>query len=364
MNSIPAPPPKRGWFTSLRRSEAPFLAALGCIGGLYVLLIVAMLVADASFTSPGHLLGALASREIRYATWLSLITCSITTILSLWVAVPTGYILSRYRQEATGPLARTTRHVLDAILDIPIVLPPLVIGLSLLILFQTPPGRWIEHQVQHNMGDIVAWGAIPLLILVVVAIIVRVIDLIRGNSSSTGARWLIPLSLSVAYLLVIELAGWSNPLRSGLQRRLGTPITYAVPSVIIAQFAVAAAFAVRTMRITFDQINPRSEQVAMTLGCTRAQAFFMVTLPEARRGILTAATMAWARSLGEFGPILVFSGATRMRTEVLPTTVFLELSIGNIEAAVAVSLLMVACAVAVLVIIRGVGTGDPLSGAA
>jgi molybdate transport system permease protein len=96
--------------------------------------------------------------------------------------------------------------------------------------------------------------------------------------------------------------------------------------------------------------------VALTLGCSRAQAFWRVVLPEARRGIITAGTLAWARSLGEFGPILVFSGATRMRTEVLPTSVFLELSIGNIETAAAVSLLMVAAAVVVLVLVRLYGT--------
>jgi molybdate transport system permease protein len=273
--------------TSVRaRSDAPFLISLGLIGGLYLLLIVAMLVADASYTSPGHLLEALQSEPIQFAIWLSLISCSITTILSVWVAVPTGYLLSRWQRDGRWA---ALRHVIDATLDIPIVLPPLVIGLSLLILFQTFPGRWIERQTQH----------------------------------------------------------W-----------LGTPITYAVPSVILAQFSVAAAFAVRTMRVTFDQLNPRSEQVALTLGCSRSQAFFMVVLPEARRGMLTAATLAWARSLGEFGPILVFSGATRMRTEVLPTTVFLELSVGRIEAAVAVSLLMVACALIVLVIVRVFGSSD------
>jgi molybdate transport system permease protein len=80
-----------------------------------------------------------------------------------------------------------------------------------------------------------------------------------------------------------------------------------------------------------------------------------VTLPEARRGVLTAATLAWARALGEFGPILVFAGATRLKTEVLSTTVFLELSIGHLEAAVAVSLLMIAAAVAVLLLVRYLG---------
>ncbi|HNT16255.1 MAG TPA: ABC transporter permease [Verrucomicrobiota bacterium] len=250
---------------------------MAVLSGVYVLFIVAMLAADLSFTSPRHLLRALASPEIRYAIKLSLISCSLTTLLSLWIAVPTGYLLSRHRFPG--------KRLMDAILDIPIVLPPLVIGLSLLILFQTPPGRALQQLV---------------------------------------------------------------------------PVTYAIPSVILAQFAVACAFAVRTMLVTFDQISPRCEQVALTLGCNRSQAFWRVALPEARRGLLTAATLAWARALGEFGPILVFSGATRMRTEVLPTTVFLELSVGNIEAAVAVSLIMIAAALIVLTLARLFGLRAPL----
>lgn len=244
---------------------------------LYVVLILAMLVADASFTSPAHLLRALRSPEIRYAIKLSLISSTITTILSLWVAVPLGYLMSRHPFPG--------RNLVDGIIDIPIVLPPLVLGLSLLILFQTAPGHFIERFV---------------------------------------------------------------------------PVTYAIPSVILAQFSVACAFAVRTMRVTFDQLNPRSEQVALTLGCNRSQAFWLVVLPEARRGLVTAAALAWARSLGEFGPILIFSGATRMRTEVLSTTVFLELSVGNLEAAIAVSILMILAAVLVLVLLRFAGSETPV----
>jgi molybdate transport system permease protein len=71
--------------------------------------------------------------------------------------------------------------------------------------------------------------------------------------------------------------------------------------------------------------------------------------------MVAAFCIAWARSLGEFGPILVFAGATRMKTEVLPTTDWLELSVGNLEAAVSVSLLMVLMAIVVLVIVRRTG---------
>lgn len=253
-------------------SDWPFILAFSVLGGVYVLLILAMLFADSLFTTPGHLWEALRSEEVRYAIRLSLLSCTLTTILSLWVAVPIGYLLSRYRFPG--------KAFVDTVLDIPIVLPPLVIGLSLLILFQTSLGQMVQRII---------------------------------------------------------------------------PVTYEVPSIILAQFSVACAFAVRTMRAAFDQIHPRQEEVALTLGCRRSQAFWRVVFPQARRGLITAATLAWARSLGEFGPVLVFSGATRMRTEVLPTTVFLELSVGNLEAAVAVSLLMVAAAVAVLLVIRVFG---------
>ena len=213
---------------------------------------------------------ALSKPEIRYSIKLTLISCTITTILSLWVAIPIGYLMSRHRFPG--------RNLIDAVLDIPIVLPPLVVGLSLLILFQY-----------------------------------------------------VPIGLREA-------------------------VVYQIPAVIIAQFSVACAFAVRTMRATFDQIDARHEQVALTLGCSRMQAFGMVVIPEAKRGILTAGTLAWARSLGEFGPLLVFAGTTRNKTEVLSTTVFLELNVGNLGAAVAVSLIMVAAAVMVLMLARAWGT--------
>lgn len=268
-------------------SDLPFFLAFGTIGAAYILLIVAMLVAESTYTTPGALLAALDSREVRYSIRLSLLSCAVTTLLSLWVAVPIGYLMSRHRFWG--------RNLVDAVLDIPIVLPPLVIGLCLLILFQTPLGHFLEDVSRAVSGTLSEWF--------------------------TG-------------------------------RRVEIGVTYEIPSVILAQFMVACAFAVRTMRVTFDQIHPRCEQVALTLGCNRSQAFWRVVFPQARRGLLAAGTLAWARSLGEFGPILIFAGATRMRTEVLPTTVFLELTTGNIEGAVAASLIMVIAAVIVLVVAR------------
>ena len=229
----------------------------------------AVSAAKLSLSKPNPLVQALRSRDIRFSIKLSLISCTLTTLLSLWVAVPIGYMMSRF--EFRG------KPIIDTLLDIPIVLPPLVVGLSLLILFRYMP-EWLSDAVVY--------------------------------------KW---------------------------------------PAVVLAQFMVACAFAVRTMRVTFDQIPQRFEQVALTLGSNRQQAFWRVIMPQAKGGLLAAGTLAWARALGEFGPILVFAGATRQKTEVLPTSAFLELQAGRTEGMLAVSLIMIAAAVVVFVIARTLG---------
>jgi molybdate transport system permease protein len=93
------------------KSDVPFYLSLALLGGLYVGLIVALLVADIAYTSAGDLGRAFASPEIRSAVWLSLLSCSAAAILSVWVAVPLGYLLSRTRFPGRGAV--------DLLLDVP-----------------------------------------------------------------------------------------------------------------------------------------------------------------------------------------------------------------------------------------------------
>jgi molybdate transport system permease protein len=355
-------------------SDFPFLICLAAISGAYVILIVWLLAADTAFTSWGQLGQTMADPHILYSIKLSLISCTVTALLSVFVAVPLGYMLSRFLMPSPsargGALAtgwRWPRHIIgtlvDAILDIPIVLPPLVIGLSLLIFFQTRVGKLAERVFSKVAAPTLIYVLIPLIMAAGlgwcghrVYIGFRTPGRPGTFQRLTGLLLWLGLALLTAY--------FASPLRDWAYAALGQGITFEVPAVILAQFMVACAFAVRTMRVTFDQIHPRREQVALTLGCSRGQAFRYVVLPEARRGIIAAAILAWARALGEFGPILVFAGATSMRTEVLSTSVFLELSIGRIEGAVAVSMIMVVAALIVLVTTRLFGLRTDALGAA
>ncbi len=277
-----------------------FWAAMSASGILYLALIIGMIAADFRYVTWIDIQASLADPNIQFSIWLSLITATISAILSMWVAVPTGYLLARLGRDSINqqlsdrPLAKriamTLRYLVDTILDIPIVLPPLVVGISLLVLFQTPVGRWLDETTRQLFTTVGLPG-------------------IRG-------------------------------------------ITYEIPAVILAQFTVAAAFAIRTMRDTFEQISERPEQIALTLGASRYQAFSQVALPQAWRGAVAATTLAWARSLGEFGPILIFAGTARMKTEVLSTSVYLNFQFGNLRGAVAASLILVTVAIVVLISTR------------
>lgn len=238
--------------------------------GVYFLIIVLLLLGDLSYISLSNFKEALGSPEIQYAVKLSLVTSLVTAVISLIVSIPAAYALVRWRFFGS--------NFIDAVLDLPIIMPPLVIGISLLVFYQTRFG-----------------------------------NILKAN---------------------------------------GLDLVYTIPGIVVAQFVISCAFCLKTLKTAFESMDFRLEDVAKTLGCNSWQAFFYVTLPIARKGVVAAGIIAWARAIGEFGPILVFCGSTRFKTEVLPTTIFLELSIGRIESALAVSLLLVTFSIVSLMLLR------------
>jgi len=237
---------------------------------IYLLMIISLLVADVLYVDAPTFLGMFKSKEIMYALMLSVTTSLITVLISLCFAIPIGYALSRYRFR--GLL------FVDTLIDIPIVLPPLVIGISLLVLFRMPGFKLLADQFVYQ--------------------------------------------------------------RKG---------------IVLAQFAVSSALGIRAIKAAFDTIDKRVEDVALTLGASRLQAFFKVALPLARNGIVAGGVLTWARAFAIFGPLMVFTTTKRMNTEVLPTSIYLELSIGRIELALAIALLMIILSVATLIVFKRLG---------
>jgi molybdate transport system permease protein len=301
---------------------------------------------------------ALHDPEVHFAIRLSVISAFLTMLVSLLFAIPAAYLLSRHRAGTTGelevglyramasllalfagaylvwgrgwqrvPLAAAALFVAwvfvhfaprlarlklsfttvaDTIVDLPIVVPPPVIGMSLLMFFQTPAGVALNRLTP-------AW-------------------LVHG-------------------------------LNGFLSLVLGHPITesgtltwvYTTRGIVMAQFFVACAFGLRAMKATFDTIGTRHEDVARTLGCTRTQAFVKVVLPMAASGLVAGGVMTWARAIAEFGPVLFFCGSTRWKTEVMPISMFLLYSSGEIEKAVALVIIMITISALTLLAFKKLG---------
>jgi len=145
-----------------------------------------------------------------------------------------------------------------------------------------------------------------------------------------------PLVAGVGLLILFGTTSFGKALAEA-----GIVFVFTPLGIIIAQFFVNVPFMFRIMRGTFQGINPRYEHVAKTLGCTDAKAFWRVTLPLAKNGLLAGSIITWSKGIGEFGGALMVAGATRMKTETLPISLYLNMSCGELDLAIATATILI-----------------------
>jgi molybdate transport system permease protein len=86
---------------------------------------------------------------------------------------------------------------------------------------------------------------------------------------------------------------------------------------------------VRSIRVAFEEVDPRLEQIARTLGAGELRVFFTVTVPLAQRGILGGGILAFARALGEFGATIMVAGNIPGKTSTLSLSIFQAVQLGH-----------------------------------
>jgi molybdate transport system permease protein len=149
-----------------------------------------------------------------------------------------------------------------------------------------------------------------------------------------------PIIVSPAALGAMLLIFFNNPLGEWIQDHL-VRFVFAVAGIVLAQFITILGVAMRLLKTAFDEVPAELETVARTLGATPRHAFFTVTLPLARRGLIAAFILSWAKALGEFGATIMVAGAMAMRTETLPIAIYLRLAGADIRGTVALILVLV-----------------------
>lgn len=131
---------------------------------------------------------------------------------------------------------------------------------------------------------------------------------------------------------------------------MGVDIVFTKWSIVVAQVFTAAPYAIRVVYGTFRGISPRYEMVARSLGCNLMGSFIRVSLPMARGGLFAAAVIAFARCMGCFGTVLILAGGTRMYTETLPITLYLNISYGNLAMAMTSGIILIAISLGAIII--------------
>jgi molybdate transport system permease protein len=249
---------------------------------IFLFIIAALITADiyylfSSTLNWSELLKIVLSENIRDAFVLSVVTSLCSLVLVMLFAVPVGYALSRYRFPG--------HTIINTFVDIPLILPPVVLGVSLLAFFGTPVGIFIKSILK---------------------------------------------SLDISLI-------------SGV-------------GIVMGQFLVSISYCIRAAKSSFDSVNQDIEAVGLTLGASSWQVFRRISLPLAGNGLIAGGVMAWARAIGVFGPLMVFVG-TGPRVQVMPTQMWLELSIGNIEASLTIAIMMIIISGTALALVHKLAPG-------
>lgn len=129
-------------------------------------------------------------------------------------------------------------------------------------------------------------------------------------------------------LLLLDLLGRHGPIGALLRNAFGTEIVFTWKAVVAAMAVMSFPFLVRTVRLAFEEIDPRLEQVARTLGAGPAKVFATITLPLAARGIVAGTTWAFARALGEFGATIMVAGNIPGQTTTMSVAIYSDIQLG------------------------------------
>jgi molybdate transport system permease protein len=148
------------------------------------------------------------------------------------------------------------------------------------------------------------------------------------------------------YLLV--LIGRASPLGKLWERAFGSPLVFTWKAAVVAALLHALPLLVKSARAALESVDRSCERAARTLGASEWKLFWRVTLPLARRSILAATALAFARSLGEFGATLMVAGDIPGRTQTVALAIKDASDAGNTTLALTLALVISAVALAIL----------------
>jgi sulfate transport system permease protein len=194
----------------------------------------------------------------------------------------------------------------------------------------------IVAAINAVLGTLIAW------------VLVR--DDFRGKSL-VNALIDLPFALPtiVAGLTLLALYGPTGPT--------GIDIGFTRVAIVLALLFVTLPFVVRSVQPVLLALDPEVEEAAAALGARGSTTFRRIILPTLRPAILAGVGLAFGRALGEFGAVVLISGNLPFKTEVAAVFVFGQLESDDVTGAAAVSVVLMAASLAILLGLARAGRG-------
>ncbi|WP_340021807.1 sulfate ABC transporter permease subunit [Paenibacillus sp. FSL K6-1096] len=189
--------------------------------------------------------------------------------------------------------------------------------------------------------------------------IMMALYLVRANWLGRRLRGLLNSIVDLPYavspviggLMIVLLLGPDSAL-GGLFEQIGVKIVYALPGMVIATLFVTFPLMVREVMPVLQEIGSQQEEAASTLGAYGWTTFWKVTWPSIRWAVIYGVILTVARSLGEFGAVLVVSGNIMNRTQTATTLVYQDVENFNVTAAGGIALVLAAFSAGLLLLME------------
>jgi molybdate transport system permease protein len=150
------------------------------------------------------------------------------------------------------------------------------------------------------------------------------------------------------YLLVV--LGRNSPIGQLYEWLFGAPLVFSWQAAVVAALFHSTPLLVKSARAAFESVDRSYERAARNLGASELRLFWRVTLPLARRSILAATALAFARALGDFGVTLMIAGNIPGRTQTMAVAIYDAVEAGNGQVARVLVVIISAVALVVLLV--------------
>lgn len=152
----------------------------------------------------------------------------------------------------------------------------------------------------------------------------------------------------IAMAAVYAPNGWIGSIAD----KLGFKIAFTPLGVVLALVFIGLPFVVRTVQPVLEEIERDIEEISALLGASRLRTIFQVVMPQIYPALLTGATLAFARGIGEYGSVIFIAGNIPMVSEIAPLLIVIKLEEFDYQGATVIALLMLVISFAMLMLIN------------